>query len=83
MSTMCQGFSHFCSFLHHFVLAKLATSSIEIKNYLVSTLSLQKACHQDNKTYMFIHKKDIFVQHGHDAWRADKYTKRFKFKKGK
>ena len=28
MSTMCQGFSHFKVFLHHFVLAKLATSSI-------------------------------------------------------
>ena len=28
MSTICQGFSHFKVFLHHFVLAKLATSSI-------------------------------------------------------
>ena len=28
---MCQGFSHFSGFLHHFVLAKLATSSIRVK----------------------------------------------------
>ena len=31
MSTMCQGFSYFIGFLHHFVLAKLATTSIRIK----------------------------------------------------
>ena len=31
MSTICQGFNHFAGFLHHFVLAKLATSSIRIK----------------------------------------------------
>ena len=28
---MCQGFSHFSDFLHHFVLAKLATTSIRVK----------------------------------------------------
>ena len=28
---MCQGFSHFSFFLHHFVTAKLATSSIRVK----------------------------------------------------
>ena len=28
---MCQGFSHFSGFLHNFVLAKLATSSISVK----------------------------------------------------
>ena len=28
---MCQGFSHFSGFLHHFVLAKVATSSIRVK----------------------------------------------------
>ena len=28
---MCQGFNHFSGFLHHFVLAKLATSSIRVK----------------------------------------------------
>ena len=31
---MCQGFSHFSGFLHHCVLAKLATSSIKVKHYL-------------------------------------------------
>ena len=29
---MCQGFSHFSGFLHHLVLATLATSSIRVKN---------------------------------------------------
>ena len=28
---MCQGFSHFSGFLHHSVLAKLATSSIRVE----------------------------------------------------
>ena len=28
---MCQGFSHFSGFLHQFILAKLATSSIRVK----------------------------------------------------
>ena len=27
---MCQGFSHFTGFLHHFVLAKLATTIINV-----------------------------------------------------
>ena len=30
---MCQGFTHFLVFLHYFVLAKLATSSIRVKLY--------------------------------------------------
>ena len=35
---ICQGFSHFSSFLHHFVLATLATSSIRVKGtWLFST----------------------------------------------
>ena len=29
---MCQGFSHFSGFLHHFVMAKLATSSIRVNS---------------------------------------------------
>ena len=28
---MCQGFSHFAGFLHHFVLVKLAINSIRVK----------------------------------------------------
>ena len=31
---MCQGFSHFSASLHHFVLAKLANSSIRVKDKL-------------------------------------------------
>ena len=31
MSTICQGFSHFSRFLHHFVFAELDTSSIRVK----------------------------------------------------
>ena len=31
---MCLGFSHFLGFLHHFLLAKLATSSIRVKHEL-------------------------------------------------
>ena len=31
---MCQGFSHFSGFLHHFVLAKLANSSISVNSYM-------------------------------------------------
>ena len=34
---MCQGFSHFSGFLHHFVLAKLATSSIRVNINRVKT----------------------------------------------
>ena len=29
---MCQNFSHFSGFLHHFVLAKLATSNIKVNS---------------------------------------------------
>ena len=34
MSTHVPGFQSFFSFLHHFVLAKLATSSIRVKMYI-------------------------------------------------
>ena len=37
---MLQSFSHFSSFLHHFVLAKLATSSIRVKEGLTLTVLL-------------------------------------------
>ena len=30
---MCQGFNHFSGFLDHFVKAKLATSSIRVKEF--------------------------------------------------
>ena len=36
MSTHVPGFSNFLSFLHHFELAKLATSSIRVKFYVNS-----------------------------------------------
>ena len=36
---MCQGFSDFSGFLHHFVLAKLATSSSIRVNGLKSTVT--------------------------------------------
>ena len=35
---MCQGLSHFSTFLHDFVLAKLATSSIRVKYYIIQCL---------------------------------------------
>ena len=37
---MCQGFSNFSVFLHHFVLAKLATSSIRVKLRLAETFQV-------------------------------------------
>ena len=37
---MCQGFSNFSGFLHHFVLAKLATSSIRVKLRLAETFQV-------------------------------------------
>ena len=33
---MCQGFSHFSPFLYHFEMAKLATTSMRVKPYIVS-----------------------------------------------
>ena len=36
---MCQGFNRFSGFLHHFVLAKLANSSIKVKNKVTKTRS--------------------------------------------
>ena len=32
---ICQGFHHFFEFLHHFILAKLATSSIKAKKKIL------------------------------------------------
>ena len=38
---MCKGFSNFSAFLHHFVLAKLGSSSIRVKPYWVLKLSVK------------------------------------------
>ena len=41
VSNMCQGFNHFSVFLHHFVLAKLATSSIRVNCSIPATFALE------------------------------------------
>ena len=48
---MCQGFSHFSGFLHHFVLAKFATSSI---SYI-----LENCSYMNN---VFLKNFDIYVR---------------------
>ena len=40
---MCQGFGHFSGFLHHFVLAELAISSIRV-NQTAAILTWYKVC---------------------------------------
>ena len=35
LAPMCQGFSHFSTFLHRFVLAKLATSNIRVNTNMI------------------------------------------------
>ena len=57
---MCQGFSHFSAFLHHFVLAKLATSSIKVnklRNNILFSIRPGKAI--TNKIRVRIHLKSI------------------------
>ena len=41
---MCHGFSHFSAFLHYFVLAKLATSSIRVEKLTLLKVSIDIAC---------------------------------------
>ena len=41
---MCQGSSHFSGFLHHFVLAKVATNSMRVKQNM--TLKVEKTAEQ-------------------------------------
>ena len=36
---MCQGYSHYSAFLHHFVLAKLVTSRIRVKHIFKSLVN--------------------------------------------
>ena len=57
MSTLCQALNHFSGFLHHFVLAKLATNSIRIDLKKNSALErdlrnsqgiLSYSCERDN-----------------------------------
>ena len=48
---MCQGFSNFHCFLHHFVLAKLATSSIRVNDVSTALITLP--------TYVIKHKQDV------------------------
>ena len=47
---MCQGFSHFSGVLHHFVLAKLATTGIRVNMHkinMVYTISYDTNCVED------------------------------------
>ena len=61
MSTcMCQGFNHFSGFLHHFVLAKLASSSIRVKVI--------------HKTYNYSNALELQLQYKKDKY-ADKKKK--------
>ena len=43
---MCLGFSNFSAFLYHFVLAKLATSSIRVKKEVLLTNNAKQATAQ-------------------------------------
>ena len=40
MSNLCQGFSYFSGFLHHFILVKVATTSIRFKIVAVKRVHL-------------------------------------------
>ena len=50
---ICQGFSHFSAFLYHFVLAKLATSSIRVKGCIVLASS-GSGRHLDTQTLKIV-----------------------------
>ena len=39
---MCQGFSHFPGFLHHFILANLANSSMRVKHFFLYLFQEQR-----------------------------------------
>ena len=59
---MCQGFGHFPAFLHHFVLAKLATSSIWVKYFLKYCIIV--------KTFLHLFPPDVnglWYQYNHGA----------------
>ena len=49
---MCKGFRHFSGFLHHSVLAKLATSSISV-NIVMRTLCTPKISQMANLYAVF------------------------------
>ena len=46
---MCQDFSNFSSFLHHFVLEKLATSSIRVGQILSTVIRIGTIARYGNK----------------------------------
>ena len=64
---MCQGFNHFSGFLHHFVRAKLANSSITVYVWLwskesCSKLSFKPRVHSRNKwDYDSVDRNKMFV----------------------
>ena len=55
---ICQGFSHFSGFMHPFVLARLATSSIRVNTYLkqfhFSTNSLARSCNHAHRCSIYV-----------------------------
>ena len=54
---MCQGLSHFSGVLHHFVLGKLATSSITINKFMPVSAKMTQQLGVNNLTGAF--EKDI------------------------
>ena len=61
---MCQGFSHFSGLLHHFVLTKLATSYIRVKN--------KKSGHYEELEFLPLWGRNTYLRktipNGHSHW---------------
>ena len=60
---ICQGFSHFSGFLHHFVLAKVATSSIRVNKF--SLRRVISICFAAVKRSCVIFLAFVVIVHGH------------------
>ena len=80
---MCQGFSHLKSFLHHFVLAKLATSSIRVKGhgYLVNIFLTKAHLGKLSKTKFSSEAKQITSIHSVNSYLISKgyFQKYYRF----
>ena len=58
---MCQSFNHFLGFLHHFVLAKLATSSIRVKAAMLQEWLKEKFSFEVDAWSIWIVCIEIFI----------------------
>ena len=59
---MCQGFSHFSSFLHDFEIAKLATSRIKVKHTSIAIIGFNLSIRNNVSNHIIQNAPEVYLE---------------------